>query len=392
MTTHGRTGFKRLLFGSVAEAVLRETGVPVFLMRQNRSSDRGASWTAAEPRLTLPRFSLLASPARPRGCSERKPRGRPRWDSGAPLQRAPHVSTSWEFSAWPWHRACLVEAFMVAGDVQRTDGLCSRCEVRVLDELRGRGAERIAHGGPSVHRCSRSRRPSAPTRSRSRPWHLRWGATDAEVARRWPGDELVANPATRAVRAVTVDAPAATIWPWIMQVGRERGGFYSYTWLENLIGADIRNADRPILEVAGRRAARPSGWGRASGSAARAADGCGDGPARHGPGAAGGLRPRRRGALPRRLGLQPRSRIRRRDATRMVILTSRTRAPSSSGAGPFRDGTQDDAHDQAPGRSFRPTVLRLVVHRRENTMRQPVAIIEGSCAMPGGRAPVLRSP
>ena len=79
-----------------------------------------------------------------------------------------------------------------------------------------------------------------------RPWHLRWGATDAEVARRWPGDELVANPATRAVRAVTVDAPAATIWPWIMQVGRERGGFYSYTWLENLIGADIRNVYQPI--------------------------------------------------------------------------------------------------------------------------------------------------
>jgi len=74
-----------------------------------------------------------------------------------------------------------------------------------------------------------------------RPWHLRWGATDAEVARRWPGDELVPDPWTRAVRAVTVDAPAARMWPWIMQVGRERGGFYSYTWLENLIGADIRN-------------------------------------------------------------------------------------------------------------------------------------------------------
>jgi hypothetical protein len=74
-----------------------------------------------------------------------------------------------------------------------------------------------------------------------RPWHLRWGATAAEVSRRWPGDELVTRPRTRAVRAVTIAAAPGRIWPWIMQIGRDRGGFYSYTWLENLIGADIRN-------------------------------------------------------------------------------------------------------------------------------------------------------
>lgn len=79
-----------------------------------------------------------------------------------------------------------------------------------------------------------------------RPWHFQWGATPAEVARRWPGDELVARPRTRAVRAVTITAPPDRIWPWIMQVGRDRGGFYSYTWLENLIGADIRNVYRLI--------------------------------------------------------------------------------------------------------------------------------------------------
>lgn len=79
-----------------------------------------------------------------------------------------------------------------------------------------------------------------------RPWHLRWGAHEAEVAQRWPGDELVESPFTRAVRAVTVNAPAARVWPWIMQIGRERGGFYSYTWLENLIGADIHNVDHLI--------------------------------------------------------------------------------------------------------------------------------------------------
>lgn len=74
-----------------------------------------------------------------------------------------------------------------------------------------------------------------------RPWHLRWGATAADLARRWPGDELVPNVRSRAVRAVHIDAPPERVWPWIMQVGRDRGGFYSYTWLENLIGADIHN-------------------------------------------------------------------------------------------------------------------------------------------------------
>jgi hypothetical protein len=79
-----------------------------------------------------------------------------------------------------------------------------------------------------------------------RPWHFHWGATAAEVSRRWPGDELVVQPRTRAVRAVTIEAPPSRIWPWIMQVGRDRGGFYSYTLLENLIGADIHNVYRLI--------------------------------------------------------------------------------------------------------------------------------------------------
>jgi hypothetical protein len=86
-----------------------------------------------------------------------------------------------------------------------------------------------------------------------RPWHLTWGATEAEVSRQWPGDELVPDPRSRAVRAVTIDAPAGRVWPWIMQIGRDRGGFYSYTWLENLIGADIRNVDHLIPGLAERR-------------------------------------------------------------------------------------------------------------------------------------------
>lgn len=86
-----------------------------------------------------------------------------------------------------------------------------------------------------------------------RPRHLRWGASDAEIAQRWPGDELVPRPGSRAVRAVTVNVAPERVWPWIMQVGRERGGFYSYTWLENLIGADIHNVDRLIPGLPERR-------------------------------------------------------------------------------------------------------------------------------------------
>ncbi len=86
-----------------------------------------------------------------------------------------------------------------------------------------------------------------------RPRHLCWGATNADVARRWPGDDLVVAPRTRAVRAVTVQAPVAVVWRWIMQVGRDRGGFYSYTWLENLIGADIHNVCRLIPGLPDRR-------------------------------------------------------------------------------------------------------------------------------------------
>jgi hypothetical protein len=86
-----------------------------------------------------------------------------------------------------------------------------------------------------------------------RPHHLRWGATDAEVARRWPGDDLVPAPFSRAVRAVTVEVPAWKVWPWIMQVGRDRGGFYSYTLLENLVGADIHNVERLLPDLADRR-------------------------------------------------------------------------------------------------------------------------------------------
>jgi hypothetical protein len=76
-----------------------------------------------------------------------------------------------------------------------------------------------------------------------RPWLARWGATDDEVARPLPGDELWPSPSKVETRAVSIEAPPPEVWPWIRQLGQDRGGFYSYTWLENLAGAHMRNAD-----------------------------------------------------------------------------------------------------------------------------------------------------
>jgi hypothetical protein len=82
-----------------------------------------------------------------------------------------------------------------------------------------------------------------------RPWHRRWGATPEEVTRPLPGDGLVAEPVTSATHAITIGAPAGAIWPWLVQLGQNRGGFYSYELLENLAGCQMRNTDRIIPEL-----------------------------------------------------------------------------------------------------------------------------------------------
>jgi hypothetical protein len=64
-----------------------------------------------------------------------------------------------------------------------------------------------------------------------------WGATAEEVARPMPGDELTSHPTIRVTNAISIDAPPDRVWPWIAQIGDSRGGFYSYTFIENRIGA-----------------------------------------------------------------------------------------------------------------------------------------------------------
>lgn len=83
---------------------------------------------------------------------------------------------------------------------------------------------------------------------RVRPWHLRWGATDEELRASLPGDELVPQPNVEATHAITVEAAVGEVWPWLVQIGQDKGGFYSYTWLENLVGCHMRNAGRIMPE------------------------------------------------------------------------------------------------------------------------------------------------
>jgi hypothetical protein len=82
----------------------------------------------------------------------------------------------------------------------------------------------------------------------ARPRQLRWGATDRERDESLPGDELVASVDLSATRAITISASADQVWPWIAQLGQGRGGFYSYDFLENLVGCDIHSADRIVPE------------------------------------------------------------------------------------------------------------------------------------------------
>jgi hypothetical protein len=77
--------------------------------------------------------------------------------------------------------------------------------------------------------------------------YLRWGAAEAEVRMRLPGDELMARANLTATRAITIGTPAADVWPWIAQLGQGRGGFYSYDFLENLIGCDIDGTSRLVV-------------------------------------------------------------------------------------------------------------------------------------------------
>lgn len=78
----------------------------------------------------------------------------------------------------------------------------------------------------------------------ARRYYRNWGTSKEECETPLPGDELVNEPAVQTTEGIWIEAPASEVWPWLVQMGHDRAGMYSYEKLENLIGIKHHNADR----------------------------------------------------------------------------------------------------------------------------------------------------
>src|SRR5262245_42181484 len=78
----------------------------------------------------------------------------------------------------------------------------------------------------------------------ARRYFHNWGTTKEECRMSLPGDRLVGGPVVASTEAVWINASASAVWPWLVQMGQDRGGLYSYETLENVVGLDYHNADR----------------------------------------------------------------------------------------------------------------------------------------------------
>ena len=80
------------------------------------------------------------------------------------------------------------------------------------------------------------------------PWMRNWGATKAEIEATLPGDEIVPQANIRSTKGITIQAPPEAIYPWLLQLGVDRGGMYSYDLLENLFGLNVYTTDQIVPE------------------------------------------------------------------------------------------------------------------------------------------------
>jgi hypothetical protein len=99
----------------------------------------------------------------------------------------------------------------------------------MTETVRPHRRETIAQLGNVVHDL-----PAFLTAPLYRRWHLNWGATPIEIAGALPGDDLLPHAQYRSTRAITIDAPPEAVWPWLVQVGCLRAGWYSNDLLDNL--------------------------------------------------------------------------------------------------------------------------------------------------------------
>lgn len=81
-----------------------------------------------------------------------------------------------------------------------------------------------------------------------RPWHTAWGATHVDRVVRLPGDDVSPHPYHIITHAVNIQAPPEAVWPWIVQIGQDRSGFFSYTFLENLAGCQMPSVRKIVPE------------------------------------------------------------------------------------------------------------------------------------------------
>jgi hypothetical protein len=86
------------------------------------------------------------------------------------------------------------------------------------------------------------------------PWHRGWGTAPSEWSMTLPGDNAPRTPRFEILHAVTIDAPPSMVWPWLVQIGHDRAGFYSYDWLERLFLADVHNVKEVRPEWQARQA------------------------------------------------------------------------------------------------------------------------------------------
>jgi hypothetical protein len=84
-----------------------------------------------------------------------------------------------------------------------------------------------------------------------RSFLMNWGSTTNEISRYYAGDSILLQPDYENTLAVTIDKPPSAVWPWVAQMGLNKAGFYSFTWLENIFGCGLRNADRIYPEWQG---------------------------------------------------------------------------------------------------------------------------------------------
>ena len=104
-----------------------------------------------------------------------------------------------------------------------------------------------------------------------RPWMLGWGSTAEERTRPLPGDDIEPDAEYVTTRATTIQAPAAAVWPWSIQMGQDRAGFYTHNWVERVLrsgipdtaeirpewqGIEIGDLERTNRDIGG----KPMGW------------------------------------------------------------------------------------------------------------------------------------